>query len=167
MDQKLVALEANTKKLLSEPTNTEATEFLLKEEPEMETLRATVEDARGLLANEDHKKKVKKRIGDMTVHWRKRRKICNDFFLVMEDNQDSFSKKKTLKGEGPIYCEGDEYIVSQAKEMAAMSKGIAKKPLLGRRNAPIKKAAPKSLADPNFIGVLLGGGGVERVFLDN
>ncbi len=97
-------MTSETTKLLSEPTNEDATTCLEEAEVYAETLRKNVEAAQEFKTFEKKRIKVKQRIDVMTAQWRKRRRLCMDFLLAMEDNTDgTISAKKCLSGDGQIY----------------------------------------------------------------
>ena len=162
-------MTAETKKLLQEPTNEEATARLEAETPALADLQSQVEEARKLQVNEKHKKQVKRRIDNMTAQWRKRRRICMDFLIAMEENTDgTISAKKCLAGDGQIEIDSDEVVAKHALEFAKKKRNkpmIHKKRALGAK----KQSAPKGiLADEAFVAVKLSSAGtVERVYLDD
>jgi hypothetical protein len=49
-------------------------------------LQDQAEAGRKLKVNEQHKQQIKRRIEAITTVWRKRRRICVDFLIAMEDN---------------------------------------------------------------------------------
>jgi hypothetical protein len=132
----------------------------------VENLRAEVEDKQGLKVNAERRKALEAAELKLVSETRKRRRIAEDFVLNMAEFHDAFASTKIWKGEGPVYLEGDEMIIAQAKEAAAVKP--TKKSLFGRRGL-VKKAEPKtkSLADPNFIAVnITSSGRVERIYAD-
>lgn len=114
----------------------------------------------------------------MATQWRKRKRICMDFLIMMEESTEgTVSAKKCLAGDGQIDLESDETAI---KNMIAY--GNKKRSMTSR---PVKKAkVSKSLggkttglpssetltsgltADANFVAVRLDSSGqVERVYL--
>lgn len=98
------SMATETSKLLSEPTNEEATVSLERSEECVQNLREEVEAAQELKNFEKHRIKIGKKVDVMTSQWRKRRRVCMDFLMAMEDNTDgTISVKKCLTGDGQIY----------------------------------------------------------------
>ena len=168
--QKSVITEAT--KLFSEPTNDEAAQSLAEEEPAMEALREKVAEARKLKVNEEHRKKTKHSIDLMTAEWRKRQRLCRDFFIRVEEmTEGAVSMKKCFKGDGQIEVESDEAILAIAKEYNAKKRSGAlagRKKVVTKRNTntlggskPAKKGAGM-VADENFIGVTLSTQGTVK-----
>ena len=111
------SMSSETVKLSSEPTNEEATASLEEAENCVANLRGEVESAQELKCYEKTRIKVKKRIDVMSAQWRKRRRLCMDFLMAMEDNTEgTISVKKCLSGDGQIYIGEFNYfkIVSSA-----------------------------------------------------
>ena len=163
-------MTADTKVLLQEPTNEEATARLDAETPALADLKSQVEEARKLQVNEKHKKQVKRRIDNMAAQWRKRRRICMDFLIAMEENTDgTISVKKCLAGDGQIEIDSDEVVAKHALEFAKKKRN---KPLVHKKRglgAKKQQSAPQGiLADEAFVAVKLSSAGtVERVYLDD
>jgi hypothetical protein len=161
-----------TKKLLSEPTNEDATTRLDREELALAELKTLVEDASKLQVNETHKKQVKRRIENMTAQWRKRRRICMEFLISMEENTDgTISAKKCLAGDGQIEIDSDEVV---AKHAVTYGKKKRLKPLIQKRALGTQKAGvgasnlPGIPADENFVAITLDSQGcLQRVYLDD
>jgi hypothetical protein len=182
-DAELTALKTNvktmtteTEKLLSQPTNEEATSRLETEESTLTDLQEKVEGGRKLKVNEKHKQQTKRRIDNMTVQWRKRRRMCMDFLIAMEENTDgTVSLKKCLKGEGQIDIDSDEAVAANAvaygKSKRAQPMVGKKRPLVASKKVP--GPAPSSTgsglpASESFVAVTLDSqGSVHRVHLDN
>lgn len=160
--------EAETKKLLSEPTNEEAAAKLQKEEAEMSVLREKVQDARKLKVNEKHKMKTKRNIDAMTAQWRKRKRLSLDFLIVMEESTEgTITMKKCLSGDGQIDIESDAKCISDTVEFAKKKKkrAMAGGKTFGKRGSG--KASQQIPADENFIGVKLGSKGESvRVYME-
>jgi hypothetical protein len=161
-------MEVDTKRLNSEPTNEEATSKLETDEAAMIDLCEKLEDARKLKCNEMHKKQTKRRIEGTTTQWRKRRRICMDFLISMEENTDgSISMKKCLSGDGQIDIESDEKVIKDTKTFAENKRGRKKFKSVGKKSLKTQESSSQIAADENFIGVLLDTQGtVSRVFLD-
>jgi regulator of replication initiation timing len=166
---KSMTLEAA--KLLSEPTNEELAERLETEEAALTELREEVQAARKLKVNEKHKQQIKRRIEAMTTVWRKRRRICMDFLMAMEENTEgTVSVKKCLKGDGQIDIDSDEVVVAAAVEYGKKKRA---RPVSGKtkRISGVAKTAPKPsglLASESFVAVTLDSQGrIQRVHLDD
>eukprot|EP00957_Ditylum_brightwellii_P103954 7920896-Ditylum_brightwellii.AAC.1 len=64
----------------------------------MSELRGKLDNARELVVNEKRKRQIQKKVGVMTAHWRKRRRLCMDFLMMMEESTEgTVSVKKCLK----------------------------------------------------------------------
>lgn len=167
-----------TSQLLAEPTNEEAALRLEMEETALKDLEEKLDAARALKVNEKHMLKTKKRIRNMTAAWRKRKRLCMDFLISLEENTDgTVSAKKCLAGDGQIALDSDETVakaaVQFAKEKRSKSlkgglKGHKKGGPLGRglRTGNHSKESD-SLADELFVGVTLDSQGiVSRVYVN-
>jgi hypothetical protein len=162
--------------LLSEHTNEEAVTLLETEEKAVTELEVNLEEARKLKVNEKHKQKTKRRIQNMSAHWRKRKRLCMEFLIALEENTDgSVSAKKCLAGDGQITVDSDEAVTSAALKFAKdkRARKVGAGGSKGRKSkgmaAPKVKTStqPASLADDNFVGVLLNSQGtVSRVYVD-
>jgi hypothetical protein len=164
------------KRLLSEPTNEEAALLLGNEEAAMEKLEAQLAEAQALKVNEKHRQKTKQQIQRMSGQWRKRKRMCMDFLIGLEENTDgSISAKKCFAGDGPIALDSDEAVakatVAQAKKKKARDYTGG-----GKRRKLAPKAAPKptlskpadSLSDESFVAVLFDSQqNVRRVHVDD
>lgn len=161
----------DTAKLISEPTNQEAMEQLEAGEKHLNSMKAKVEDGRKLKVNEKHKQNTKRRIDAMAAIWRKRRRICMDFLISMEENTEgTISVKKCLAGDGQIAIDSDEAIIKSAIA-AAKQKRTTQGRIICKKN-------PKKTFDKNhennklppsdgFVAVSLDSSGrVQRIFLD-
>lgn len=173
MTVKTMTLEAD--KLLSEPTNEELAARLEADEADLADLREQAEAGRKLKVNEKHKQSIKRRIEAMTTVWRKRRRICMDFLIAMEENTDgTVSVKKCLKGDGQIDIDSDEAIVAAAVEYTKkkLARPISNK--MKRSISGVAKTAPKSstasslTASESFVAVTLDSQGrIQRVYLED
>jgi hypothetical protein len=162
--------------LLLEPTNEEVVILLEAEEKYVTELEVNVEEARKLKVNEKHKQKTKKRIQSMSAHWRKRKRLCMEFLIGLEENTDGVvSAKKCLAGDGQIALDSDEAVASAALRFAKdkRARNVGAGGLQGRKSkgmaAPKVKtpSKPASLADEQFVGVLLDSQGtVSRVYVE-
>ena len=174
----LAEMEAHAKQLLSEPTNEVASGTHEIQEKVMNMLRESLEAARALKVNEKTKNQIKRRIEGMTAQWRKRRRICMDFLISMEESTDgTVSAKKCLSGDGQIDIDSDKIAIRDAKAFATKKK--MRKSLGGRQQARLGKGAPGGskdkpgdgsdvVADENFVAVELDAqSNVRRVFLVN
>ena len=107
--------EKETAKLLSEPTNEALNHLLTETERSVADMRNEVNEKRKLKVNEQHKKRVKRRIDGMTSQWRKRKRLCMDFLIAMEENTEgTITVKKCLTGDGQIDIDSDEKAIKDA-----------------------------------------------------
>eukprot|EP00980_Cylindrotheca_fusiformis_P023372 scaffold10429_cov126-Cylindrotheca_fusiformis.AAC.3 len=148
-------------KLISEPTNEEITEQLGTREANVEDLRGQVEEAQKLKVNEKHKEKTKRRIQGMAAQWRKRKRLCMDFLIAMEENTDgTIQAKKCLSGDGPIALDSDENVAQAAieyakKKRARKTSGHTTRKVLGVNTKVNNMASTTSLANESFVAVNL------------
>jgi len=157
-------MEADTKRLNSEPTNEEAALKLESVEATMTGLREKLQDARKLTVNEKHRKQTKRRIEGMATQYRKRRRICMDFLISMEENTDgTISMKKCLAGDGQIDIESDEKAIKDSKTFAANVRARKARGL----SAGKKKATAETVGDEDFVGIELDSqGNIRRMYMD-
>lgn len=121
--QSIQAAKASIDKLLSAPTNQEATVQLAAEEANLEQLLNKVKAARDLKVNEQAKKQLKRQIEHMVTVWRKRRRMCVEFLNSMEEyTEGTISAKKCLSGDGPIEIDSDESAIHAAVAFAKIKK---------------------------------------------
>jgi hypothetical protein len=104
----------------------------------------------------------------MTSHWRKRKKLCHEFLVNMEELSDgSISRKKALNGDGALALDSDEQAVKATLELHRNKR--QKLTLSGkaeRRGAGCGKSEG-SLSNPNFVAVILDSQHqAQRVYLD-
>jgi hypothetical protein len=171
----LKQLTDETAKLLSEPTNIELVARLEVQEQGMKDLRETVEAGRKLKVNEKHKLQVKNGIEAMAAQWRKRRRICMDFLISMEESSDGgITLKKCLSGDGPIDIDSDEAVAKGAvayalkKRSAPTLSKMRKGPVSKKLKAPPGHGASEALASEDFVAVTLNSQGlVTRVMVDD
>jgi len=165
----LQQMTVETAKLLSEPTNEEATARLETEEAALAGLKSQVEEGRKLKVNEKHKQQTKRRIDNMATQWRKRRRICMDFLISMEENTDgTISAKKCLAGDGQIEIDSDEAVakasVEYGKKKRARPMGKKKTSMATKSGKTEGSGVPPS---ESFVAVMLDSQGcVQRVHLD-
>jgi hypothetical protein len=167
--------QAQTKRLVSEPTNEELAVKLQEYEEAVAELEATAVEARKLKANEKQKQKVQGNIQTMTRYWRQRKKLTDEFLINIEQATDgAVSRAKCYKGDGQIALDSDEGIVKGKADWMkdkAAKKALAAASKKGKKHLsskPLSNAMSSSsnLADENFIGVLLNSqGGVKRFYL--
>jgi hypothetical protein len=175
----LKSMTAETAKLLSEPTNEEATARLETEESALVELKAQVEASRGYKTNEKEKKKLTKDIQDLTAQWRKRKRMCIDFLMNMEESTEgTVSVKKTLAGDGPLGdIETDESVLKAATAFATNKRNgtgrgtqkssIKKKPLKKKQKVSNKEEADELPPTESFVGVIVDSQGLPaRVHAD-
>ena len=156
-------------KLLSEPTNENLAIELGKEETSLENFKAKVLKAEKLQVNEKQKQLLKRRCNTMTAQWRKRRRMCMDFLVTMEENSEgTISLKKCLAGDGQIEIDSDGIVAKSAVAFAKKKKSslISKKPVMGAGKKKTSAASGIDVPhDPNFVAVTLDSQGqVCRVF---
>jgi len=162
-------------KLLSEPTNEEAVALLEAEEAELKNVHAKAEEARKHKVNEKTKQRLKRSIESMAAQWRKRRRICMEFLVAMEENTEgSISVKKCLAGDGPIDIDSDDAVAKAAVAFATKKRrkpvGTSKgRPPIGGAKASVASSQePETLASENFVAVKLDSQGfVIRVLADD
>lgn len=167
LKQTLATMRTTTAKLISEPKNEEADRRLEKEEAELSDLTEQLEAARKLKVNEKHKATTKKRIEHFASFWRKRRRLCMDFLVTMEEVTDgTIIAKKCLLGDGQIDCDSDELVAKQviAYANSKRAKGNGKKLAFAKVSASTKTGIQPS---ESFVAVLLDSqGSVSRVHLE-
>lgn len=169
-----------TVQLLSEPTNEEADAMLEQQEPAMIDIRKQLEESRAMKCNEKVKKQLKARVGNQAAQWRKRKNMCMDFLLRVEDGSEgTISAKKCCSGDGQMDVESDETVIKNAIEYGKKKRTMASRPLAkkkmklskGLSSAKTTGLASESVtngltADVNFVAVRLNSSGnVERVYL--
>eukprot|EP00540_Astrosyne_radiata_P004550 CAMPEP_0116844716 /NCGR_PEP_ID=MMETSP0418-20121206/12854_1 /TAXON_ID=1158023 /ORGANISM="Astrosyne radiata, Strain 13vi08-1A" /LENGTH=283 /DNA_ID=CAMNT_0004475723 /DNA_START=129 /DNA_END=980 /DNA_ORIENTATION=+ len=166
----IISVNKDTAQLLSEPTNEDLNTKLAQEEALVESLREKVSESRKLMVNEQHKNKTKRRIVSMCSQWRKRKRLCMDFLIAMEENTDGMvTVKKCLSGDGQIDVESDERAIADSKTYAKNKKARNK----SSRFKTVRKGGPKHntsgmVADESFIGVHLDvQGKVVREYLED
>ncbi|CAB9513363.1 expressed unknown protein [Seminavis robusta] len=173
LQSELRNLTTTAEKLEAEPTNEEAAQGIATLDMEVGKLRENVEGARGNLANEGRKKKLKKAIPKMAAEWRKRKRLHTEFLINIEEmSEGQVTMKKCKSGDGPIFMDTDEAVVSVAREAALRRRGGPAK-MNSRRNFSSfqgKKTggtdANGVTADPAFIGVTLDSqGNVKREYV--
>ena len=110
------AMTTETTKLLSEPTNEEAAISTEGAEQQVDSLREAVEAAQELKGYEKCRTKIRKKIDVVMGQWRRRKRVCMDFLIAMEENTDgTISMKKCMSGDGQIYI-GEFIILSLVVE---------------------------------------------------
>lgn len=166
-------IQGESIRLQSEPTNEEAVIRLEAEESSLANLIEEVEEARKLKCNEKEKQQMRRRCEYFATCWRKRRRICMDFLISMEESSDgAISVKKCLSGDGQIDVEADDTVIQNA---LALAKKKHSKSSEGRKTNFIRKHGPSKSGNifgiapsEKFIGVVLDSQGrVERVLFDN
>lgn len=155
-----------TKKLQTEPFNSEMNGLLEKAEKESNELLAKLEMARSFQCNEKHKEGTIKHINHYSSYWRKRRKICMDFLISLEElTEGAITVNSCLLGNGPIDIDSDEAIIKLAQDFAAKKHN---RTLSSKVAMPIRKQSKNSglQASDSFVAVSLDGQGkVQRVHL--
>lgn len=162
----LTTTRGTIEKLLSEPMNAELNTLLKKAEAESSELSAQLEEARKLTVNVQHIHHTKKKIEYFASFWRKRRKLCMDFLITMEELTDgAVSVKKCQSGDGPIEIDGDETCAKLATEFAKkkLNQGGSSK---GNKTITASKSGCVSVN--KFAAVLLDSqGNIQRIFIDD
>lgn len=162
--------------LLSEPLNEEATKYLEIQEAEMNDLRDKLEAARKLKVNEKHKKATKKRITTFAGQWRKRKQLCMDFLIQLEEvTEGSITMRKVISGDGPIDVDSDEAYTRNAIAYAKLKRSRSGPPMKKMKVSKCLGSKTQSdavtgglTADENFVSVQLSSQGlVSRIFLDD
>lgn len=174
LKQKIADMRSTTAKLLSEPTNEEAKARLETAEADLTKIQEKLDAARMLKVNEKHKMQTKRRVENMTTFWRKRRRMCMDFLISMEEVTDgTISAKKCLTGDGQIDVDSDEAVAKVAIEYGK-KKRVAPKGLEGKKfsfaknNASNSKKLSGISPSESFVAVLLDSQGcVQRVHLND
>lgn len=167
-------IETGTNLLLSQPFNDEINRLLPEQESRIETLLKEIESAKNLKIDERKMRHIQRKVDEMSSHWRKRKRLCIDFFNMMEDcTEGVMCAKKSLAGNGQIEIESDEMIMKQAKMMHSNRKKmkLGEKPhcrnkivMRNRSEEPSNEVKPLA----SFVAVKLGPNNtVERVTLEN
>ena len=135
-DASTKSMTADSVQLLSEPTNTEATLSLEEVEEHVRGLREQVDAAQEFRGFEKHRIKIRKKVDIMAGQWRRRRRVCMDFLINMEENTDgSVSVKKCLSGDGQIYIgESFAFVLSICQSIIISIKFKIPHPLPIKRN---------------------------------
>eukprot|EP00804_Cyclotella_cryptica_P013291 CCRYP_018637-RB/>CCRYP_018637-RB protein AED:0.20 eAED:0.20 QI:289/1/1/1/1/1/6/1235/735 len=157
---------SETARLLSEPLNEELARLLLEQEKEMDDLNAKLETNRAYAGNEKYAKQMNDRVSRMATFWRKRKRQCMEFLMLMEDSTEgTISVKKCLSGDGQICIDSDESAIKGAVAYAKKRKTavlVGRGGLKGRARSETTAALPP---DPGFVGVKLNSSGIpERVY---
>ena len=143
--------------LLSEPTNEQIAALLETEEDAVATLKVQVEEALKLKVNEKHKQKTKSNIQKMAAQWRKRKRLCMEFLISMEEITDGTVRaKKCLSGDGQIALDSDDAVANAAVEFAKQKRaraGLGGKRKLLKSSATQSASSKATLADENFVAV--------------
>lgn len=164
---------ARADKLLSEPTNEVIAEQLEIQGATVQKLEKNVQEAMKLKVNEKHKQAIKRKIQSMAAQWRRRKRLCMDFLIALEENTDGAVRaKKCLSGDGPIALDSDEIVAKSAVEYAKNKRARQSQPTKRRRvmkSSKTKKPnSPTSLADEDFVAVNLDSQHcVCRIYVDD
>ena len=161
-------IESDTQRLHSEPTNEEAMSKVEVIETALKDLLQQVEEARKLKIDEKVKKKTQLLIESMTAQWRKRRRICMDFLMSMEENSEgTISTKKCLAGDGLIDIESDEKAVKDSATFVKNKRTRTTLKSTGKTSYNRQDCSSTITANENFIGIQLDSQGkARRVFFD-
>lgn len=119
LTMRLQAIKKETADFLNQPTNEELVVKLQQEEASHEEVAAKLEAAGQFKVNEKHRKKLKQKVERMAVYWRQRRRLVFEFLTSLEENTDgSVTRRKCLKGDGPIFIDSDESVATAAAKFA-------------------------------------------------
>ena len=158
-----------TKKIQTEPFNSEMNGILEKAENESLELLGQLDMARAFQCNAKHKENTIKRINYFSSFWRKRRKTCMDFLISMEEiTEGTITAKSCLRGTGPIDIDSDDAIIKLAKDFATKK---SNRTLTSKGEGQKSKCKPDAnnpglLASDNFVAVSLDSqGNVKRIQL--
>jgi hypothetical protein len=167
LQHSLQIISSATKKLQIEPFNSELDGLLEKAEEELHKLSSQLEIARAYQCNEKHKEETIKRINHFSSDWRKRRKICMDFLISMEElTEGTITAKSCLCGNGPIDIDSDEAIIKLAREFTAKKRT---RTLSSKAATSFSKPGTNNLSvqsSDNFVAVALDSQGtVQRIYL--
>jgi len=166
--QNMKQITAKTNQLLSEPKNEELAVEIETYEMEVKNLTQKVESAREFASNEKYAKQLNKRIDAMAAVWRKRKRMCMEFIMNMEDaTEGTISVKKALSGDGPMEIDSDESAIK-----GALAYAKRKKPRIligaGKKQGTKRGGGGENcglLPTPGFVGVKMNSQGlVERVY---
>jgi hypothetical protein len=167
----LGTVRAKTAKLLSEPMNDELNHHLALAESESSELSDQRELASKLKVNEKHVTQTKKRVGYFATFWRKRRKLCMDFLITMEELTDgALTAKKCLSCAGPVDIDGDEACAKLAIEFGKKKQNRSTTTNGKALQSAIKSTKSKSgiQSCETFVAVLLDAQGkVQRVHMND
>jgi hypothetical protein len=128
------------------------------------------------MVNENDKQKMKRNIENMAAQWRKRRRICMDFLIAMEENTDGAIRAKAcLAGDGQIEIDSDEQVAKAAVEYAKQKRKGPRTTIVGKKKLSLNKSQHQSQSagsgippSESFVAVTLDSQGiVQRVFLDD
>jgi hypothetical protein len=166
MKRALSTTRATIDKLLAEPMNAELNTLLKTAEAESSDLLGQLQDARKLKVHAQHIHNTKKKIEYFSTIWRKRRKLCMDFLITMEELTDgSVSVKKCQSGDGPIEIDSDEACAKLATEFAKKKLNQAG---IGQVNKAIAISKSGSQSVNKFAAVILDSQGkVQRIIIDS
>ena len=174
LQQRLKLLTDKGNKLLSEPTNEEIEELLETEGKVVSALQGQVEEAKKLQINQKHKEKTKRNIQKMAAQWRKRKRMCMDFLINMEEITDgSVRATKCFSGDGQMALDSDDAVAKAAiefekKKRSRGNSGSINKPRKVLKSRISQNASSNaSLADESFVAVNLDSQhNVIRVYVD-
>lgn len=162
LQETLKSTLAQADKLLSEPTNEVIAEQLEIQSAAVQELEEKVAEAMKLKVNEKHKQSTKRKIQNMTAQWRRRKRLCMDFLIALEENTDgSIRAKKCLAGDGPIALDSDEVVAKAAVEFAKKKRARRQSQLSMKGHKALKTSKTQNpnsaatLADENFVAVNL------------
>ena len=175
-------MSEQTSKLLSEPTNVDATSDLETQMSQCEKLRDELEESRYLKENSKYREQLQKRVENMAKAWRQRKRMNMDFLFILEDlTEGTIAAKKCLSGDGQIELDSDEAMIKSANAFAkqkkqrkammgnkrSLSKGVARGGMKKRKHENASSSCKSDVvANESFIGVKLDGQKVLRVYFE-
>ena len=156
---------AETRRLLSEPTNAEADGLLEASEAGTTELRDRVEEARQHQSSEQECAQTRKRVQGMADEWWKRRRLCLDFLDTLEDvTEGMVSAKKCLAGDGQFELESDEMAIKGA---LATRQARLKQVGVGMKRKGGSCGLRMGEGSEDFVGVRMSTlGRISRVYVD-
>jgi hypothetical protein len=166
MNRTLSTTRSTIEKLVSEPMNSELNILLKNAEAESSVMSGQLEEARKLTVNVQYIHRTKKKIEYYASFWRKRRKLCADFLITLEELTDgTVSLKKCQAGDGPIEIECDEACAKLATEFAKKKSNQSGNGKVNKTSA-ISQSCCKSFS--KFVAVMLDSQGkVQRIQIDS
>lgn len=173
LQHSLNIIVATTKTLHTEPFNNALNGLLENAETQSLELSAQLDMANTFKQNEKHKQETIKCINYYSSCWRKRRKICMDFLIGMEElTEGTVTVKACLRGNGPIDIDSDEEIIKLALDFAKkkQNRTFTSKGAMSGCNRSNKSNLMKSglHASDDFVAVTLDAqGNIQRIYTND